>query len=301
MCIREMIFMNKIARNIKFYRKKNKISQKELANILKVGQTAISNYESGRRMPNYELILKLSNVFGVSMDEMTSNDDFSLDNSEINFDEMKNNLVNLLINNDEKGASDLVLNNNYNDNYLIELYEKVIKEVLYDIGEMWADGSISVAKEHYMSNILLNIVIALSRKRDSKTKISESNILALCMSCSSDFHTIGIKLIEDFLRIMGINTIYIGSNTPTESIVDIIIENKINLIAISVTIEDHIPGLIKFIDDIRSNKQLGFVKIIVGGQGMKAVNNDYLQVGADGYAYHFKSLEKELDRIFKQK
>lgn len=43
-------------------------SQKELADVLFVNQTAVSQWERGATMPSGQMLLKLSNMYGVSVD-----------------------------------------------------------------------------------------------------------------------------------------------------------------------------------------------------------------------------------------
>lgn len=53
---------------IKELRKKKNITQTELAKKLNIGKSAISNYESGYRMPKQDLLFELSNIFEEPID-----------------------------------------------------------------------------------------------------------------------------------------------------------------------------------------------------------------------------------------
>ncbi len=53
---------------LKQLRQKNKLTQGELANILGLKPTAISNYESQRNEPSFDKLIALSNYFDVSCD-----------------------------------------------------------------------------------------------------------------------------------------------------------------------------------------------------------------------------------------
>ena len=54
---------------LKTLRKKNRITQKELAEALHISQTSVSKYERGESEPDLEMIIKMSDFFGVSIDE----------------------------------------------------------------------------------------------------------------------------------------------------------------------------------------------------------------------------------------
>ncbi|MBD5151193.1 MAG: helix-turn-helix transcriptional regulator [Oscillibacter sp.] len=50
-------------------------SQKELADVLFVNQTAVSQWERGVTMPSSQMLLKLSSMYGVSTDYILGNSD----------------------------------------------------------------------------------------------------------------------------------------------------------------------------------------------------------------------------------
>lgn len=46
------------------------IKQIEIADLLNISQSSYTNYENGKRRPNYEMIIKLADFYNVSLDEM---------------------------------------------------------------------------------------------------------------------------------------------------------------------------------------------------------------------------------------
>lgn len=58
---------------IKELRIKNKLSQSEVARFLNIGQTTYSHYETERNEPNIEILVKLSKLYNVSIDEIVGN------------------------------------------------------------------------------------------------------------------------------------------------------------------------------------------------------------------------------------
>ena len=55
---------------IKKYRELNKMTQKDIAEILEVEPGTISKYESGMIEPNIKSIKRLAETFGVTIDEL---------------------------------------------------------------------------------------------------------------------------------------------------------------------------------------------------------------------------------------
>ena len=58
-----------------YYRKKNMLTQEELAYQLNVSRQTITKWEAGIIYPNVEYLIKLSNLFGVSIDYLVKEDD----------------------------------------------------------------------------------------------------------------------------------------------------------------------------------------------------------------------------------
>ncbi len=56
------------------FRKKNNLSQEELASKLKVSRQSISNWESGDASPSIDYIIDLSKLYGVSIDDLMNVD-----------------------------------------------------------------------------------------------------------------------------------------------------------------------------------------------------------------------------------
>lgn len=63
-----------IAQNLKFLRKFSSKSQEEVANELNIKRTTLSGYENGSSEPNSENLIRLSEFYGVSLDELLKQD-----------------------------------------------------------------------------------------------------------------------------------------------------------------------------------------------------------------------------------
>lgn len=60
---------------IRQLRLENKLTAKKLGNIFKVSESTISLYESGKRTPNKDLLIKMSDYFNVSTDYLLGKTD----------------------------------------------------------------------------------------------------------------------------------------------------------------------------------------------------------------------------------
>lgn len=57
-----------IAKRLSELRKEKGITQDEIANEINVGRATIANYETGKRAPDYETLIRLADIYGVSCD-----------------------------------------------------------------------------------------------------------------------------------------------------------------------------------------------------------------------------------------
>lgn len=66
--------MAEFAQRLTFLRESRDLKKKELAEILNVSSSSISQYESGTNMPGYDILCRLSEYFDVSIDFLLGND-----------------------------------------------------------------------------------------------------------------------------------------------------------------------------------------------------------------------------------
>ncbi|MCY4779044.1 LexA family transcriptional regulator [Sphingobacterium sp. UT-1RO-CII-1] len=62
--------MSNIASNLKFLRKKKRITQQQFADLMEIKRASVGAYEENRAEPKYELLKKIAEFYGLSMDEL---------------------------------------------------------------------------------------------------------------------------------------------------------------------------------------------------------------------------------------
>ena len=61
---------NVIAKNIVELRKANNLKQSELAEMLNYSDKAVSKWESGNSMPDISVLIKIGDIFGITLDDL---------------------------------------------------------------------------------------------------------------------------------------------------------------------------------------------------------------------------------------
>ena len=63
-------------KGLKLIRKQKKLNQLKVAMDLSISREALSYYENGKRSPNIEMLVALSDYFNVSIDYLITGSDF---------------------------------------------------------------------------------------------------------------------------------------------------------------------------------------------------------------------------------
>lgn len=88
--------MMSIGKKIKEARSIKKITQQELADLLHVSRSAISNWESERNYPDLDIIVQLSNILEISLDKLLREDEIMV--TKISKEQRKNTKRKIILN-----------------------------------------------------------------------------------------------------------------------------------------------------------------------------------------------------------
>lgn len=80
--------MDNFGKTLKMLRNNRNISAVKLSEDLNIHRGSLSNWETGRRTPDSEMLLKIANYFNVSVDYLLGNDKNNTDDTDL-FDELK--------------------------------------------------------------------------------------------------------------------------------------------------------------------------------------------------------------------
>lgn len=66
-----------LSKRIAYLRKKNSMSQAQLANKIGISPSALGMYEQGRRTPGIDTLTRFSEIFNVSLDYLITGSEFN--------------------------------------------------------------------------------------------------------------------------------------------------------------------------------------------------------------------------------
>ena len=114
---------------------------------------------------------------------------------------------------------------------LEEVGEYVIMPTLVEIGERWHKGAVSITREHYATNYLLQRLAALLRSTPPW-----GDGPAIWVGCApGERHEIGMLLLAIYLRRRGYQVCYLGQDLLEDDLIQEISEQQPALVLFSAT------------------------------------------------------------------
>lgn len=284
---------------MKELRKKFGLTQKAAAKVLGIGQTTIANYENGTRVPDLMKISYIADLYEVSVDYLLGRSEIMVNKMTTTVDEDKHEntyeiYMQSLIEGDKKIGRRILLSLLKKGVPSDVLYLDFIQKSLKETGRLWEMGQLPIWKEHYISEISLENMALIKRRRNID-EMEERPILTLAPGAET--HNIGLKMISDLLETRGQKVIYLGNQLPTENIIQAIEDNKPYAVILSVTVPLHIDSSKLLISVLKQRFGTKCPTIIIGGTAFTHMENVAMETGADKYCQTVDQILNVLKRI----
>lgn len=123
---------------------------------------------------------------------------------------------------------------------LEQVCTELITPTMWQIGQLWDEGQLSVATEHFASTFFRALLTNLLHA----TPDPESSPFAIVCSAPGEPHELAPLMLSLFLRRSGVRIAYLGQSIETAGLLHTIKKISPTLICISLTIPVHLPALI---------------------------------------------------------
>jgi methanogenic corrinoid protein MtbC1 len=176
---------------------------------------------------------------------------------------------------------------------LRDFYDNLLKQTMYEIGELWAKGKLDIATEHVCSNTAQSLIDIINEK--NLKKYSNKAKILICTP-SGELHSLARKVIESILMSKGFKVVNISPSVPAESVVSYVTDINPDIIFISITLEENIKAGRNLINKIRTN----FSSILIFVGGIAITKNDRLDLDATILqSDSLRDIETELNSIIR--
>lgn len=116
---------------------------------------------------------------------------------------------------------------------------QLLQPALVEIGRRWAEGTLGVTVEHFASAVIRAQLDGLFRNAAA----SESGPLVLVGCVAGELHELGALMLALFLRRAGLRVAYVGQSVECESLGASVAALRPACVALSATMEEHVPAL----------------------------------------------------------
>jgi DNA-binding transcriptional MerR regulator/methylmalonyl-CoA mutase cobalamin-binding subunit len=145
-------------------------------------------------------------------------------------EELSGELLHALLGLDQKQAS-LAIRKAITLHSLEDAMLKVISPTMVTIGEMWHDGEIPVALEHFASSICrAHLLQAMETLEDQELS---GMVVAAC--APGEYHELGLLMLTLLLLERGINVTYLGANLSLERLAETLAQLQPQMVLFSAT------------------------------------------------------------------
>lgn len=151
---------------------------------------------------------------------------------------------------------------------LVEFYDKLLKPVMYKIGDLWNQEKLDVATEHASTNTALSL-IKIINEQITRARIAKGASQYKIVICTpeGELHGLACNIIESLLLSKGFKVYNISTSVPTGFILDYIHNLLPDIIFISITLAENIKPAERLIKQIRL-KYNNKLPVIVGGSAL---------------------------------
>lgn len=183
---------------------------------------------------------------------------------------------------DEQACTEIVDGLLQNGEGMVPIYSKLFSESMKMIGQWWQVQAIDEGQEHLASAIIERLMARVLHFAAPP----KPGALKCVLGCSEgNWHSIGIRMLSDVLRLAGWRTFYLGANVPTPSFVASVVEHEPDVVLVSSPIDENVAEALQLIREIKSNRNGKPTPLIgAGGAALLARLEDVRAAGADFWA-----------------
>ena len=198
-------------------------------------------------------------------------------------------LLGCLLKGDSTGARRMAEESAPEAGDLPKFYVDRVQPVMYRIGDLWAEGEVSVAQEH-MATALISRIMAATYQRFELFKPSKGKVVVAC--ATDEFHEIGARTVADLLELDGWDVMFIGANVPEEDFHSTVVDVQPEIVALSAAVPSHLLRMKGMVDGVRAESSLAHTRTMVGGLALNVAPEASDKLAVDGSAQDGRHAQK---------
>jgi DNA-binding transcriptional MerR regulator/methylmalonyl-CoA mutase cobalamin-binding subunit len=139
--------------------------------------------------------------------------------------------------------------------------ERMIAPLAHRIGELWQEGTLTAAHEHFASAVIRNFLIRHSRPY----AVGGNTPTIVVATPTGQLHELGAVLAAAAANDMGWRVIYLGTSLPALEMAGAVVRNQARALALSIVFPGDDPNLPGELETLQKSLP-ATVKVIAGGR-----------------------------------
>jgi MerR family transcriptional regulator, light-induced transcriptional regulator len=158
---------------------------------------------------------------------------------------------------------------------LTEFYDRLLKPVMYRIGDLWEQQKLDVATEHASTNTAISLIKVINERINARIRMREISSQKKAVICTPDgeLHGLACNMIESLLLSKGFKVYNISTSIPAEYIMDFMRDLQPDIFFISITLAENIKPAERLIQKIHQ-KYNNRLPIVVGGSAFDMIDQN---------------------------
>lgn len=202
----------------------------------------------------------------------------------------------LLLSENEAEATAQLIDAYLQNHALATLFDTTLTNAMHRVGDLWFNGTITIADEHLATRVMLS---ALQKLRSIVVPVQATGLQAVCCGIEGDLHELPIHLAEIIFESEGWNVSNLGPNTPLFTLRDMVAQKKPDLVCISArSIGDLDRATAEYAQFRKIMEKINGTTVL-GGEAFRD-SNLRQRFPAEFYAESFSGLSKFLKDLAKK-
>lgn len=164
---------------------------------------------------------------------------------------------------------------------LSESAVRLIQPAMYEVGRLWQENRISVAREHMATAISQNVLARAYAQAEFAPATGRSAMFA---AVPGNQHSLGLRMLADAFETGGWAALYLGADVPLADLVREVDAHAPDLLCLSLSLPGHLAVAREVMASLRGELGNRCPTLLVGGQATLLGENISRAIKADGWA-----------------
>jgi methanogenic corrinoid protein MtbC1/DNA-binding XRE family transcriptional regulator len=277
------------ATRLRELRKRRGLRQVDLAQAFGIAQTTIANYEKKLRFPDERMLGRFADFFEEPSESEDAGRATPISDTTARY-------LALLRTSGIEVALDFIQSAIRGGMSVKQVYLGILEPALGETGRLWERGELRVGEEHAISEAtqrIMSRIVPVSPPVGAESR----RPTCLALAISRDQHTIGSRMVADFLRLDGWDVSFPRGNLGIRHVIEMLEARPPDLLAVSVTIAENVSEAEYLFSVVRERRSLRGVRILAGGKAFQRRPSLWQEIGADGTGKDAESAVKTADGL----